>query len=424
MALLAERVRLLENSSIRRMFDEAARRPDAANLTLGQPDFDALPATRSAALRHLRSAEPASHGAGLLSLRRAVSVKLRERNGIPAKPDTVLITPGVTAGIQLLCLALFQPGDEVLVPDPYFAVYPHALRLAGATSVPVDTYPDFCPRASALRRHLTERTKAVILNSPNNPTGAVYPERELKRIARFAGANGLLVVSDEIYEPFVFEGKHASIGAYHEDTLTLNGFSKSAGVPGWRIGYAAGPPAVISGMRRLQELTCMRIPAFAQKAMVTSLAESCAQHAERYRMRRNHLWRALSGMYKLMRPRGAFYAFPEAPGGNGDEFALHALDEGVVVVPGSAFSARNTHFRISFSGIDLAAGIEALRRLSAKNVEEPLGRIADNPRHDGETSRNADDKAAEMTPDRGFAANHLYTRKRREVPWRTSGRGR
>ncbi|MBS3165284.1 pyridoxal phosphate-dependent aminotransferase [Candidatus Woesearchaeota archaeon] len=368
---LASRMDHIHSSGIRRVFDLAAKLKDPANLSIGQPDFPPPKQVLDAAADAIRGGFSAyTQTQGILELRQAVARKLKERNGIAADPENVLITSGVMGGITLAFTALIDPGDEFMMTDPFFLAYPHLVRLMEGVPVEVDTYPSFLPDIGRLKKALTERTKALVLNSPANPTGAVYPRSLVKKLAAFASSNDLLVISDEIYERFLYEGEHVSIGSLHEKTLTLNGFSKSHAVPGWRVGYATGPEELIAAMKKLQQYTFVCAPSFAQKALASTMDADIWEHVKHYREKRDRLCRELKG-FRFTKPEGAFYLFPEAPGGDASAFVERAIQRGVLVIPGNVFSHRDTHFRISFAAPDreIERGIAVLRELAQARAE-------------------------------------------------------
>ena len=365
--LIAKRMSKMESSGIRRIFDLAAKLKNPCNLSIGQPDFDTPEPVKQEAIKWIQAGfNKYTQTQGITELREEVAKKLRERNGITADAERVLITSGVMGGFYLACCVLFDPGDEVMMLDPYFVAYKQIVSLMGGRPVCVNTYPDFHPKAAAIKKAITEKTKAIIINSPNNPTGHVYRREDIKRIVEIAERNDILVISDEVYEPFVYAGEHVSPGSLSENVLTLNGFSKTASITGWRIGYAAGPAAIMEEMKKLQQYSFVCAPSFAQKAMVSTMDVDISAHIGRYRQRRDRLYDELHSLYPMKKPEGAFYLFPEARGESGAAFVEKAISKELLVIPGNAFSERDTHFRISYAAPEaqIERGIAILKELA------------------------------------------------------------
>jgi aspartate aminotransferase/aminotransferase len=212
---------------------------------------------------------------------------------------------------------------------------------------------------------ITKKTKLLVINNPSNPTGALLPPHVLREIAELAEKKGVLILSDEIYEFFSYDHDFVSMGALSGDALILGGFSKAFGVPGWRVGYAAGRSKIIREMIKLQQYSFVCAPSVLQYGLLGALNIDMSSYLEDYRNKRDFICGELDGRYSFIKPGGAFYLFPEAPGGNGDEFAGEAIRKNLLIVPGSVFSEKNTHFRISFAASyeTLNRGIEALKAL-------------------------------------------------------------
>jgi aspartate aminotransferase/aminotransferase len=223
---------------------------DPINLSIGQPDFDVPDAVKDAAVRAIREGRNKyTVTQGIPGLHEALRARMNAEKGFD--PDGVLVTSGVSGALILAVLVLVNEGDEVLIPDPYFVMYKHLVNLSGGKPVFVDTYPDFKLTAERLREHVTDRTKLILLNTPANPTGALVDNAELPKIAELAGERDLLVISDEIYDSFAYDGRVKSIGALYPKTLVMGGFSKSHAMTGWRLGYVTGPGAIIQEMAKL-----------------------------------------------------------------------------------------------------------------------------------------------------------------------------
>ncbi|MDP3980029.1 MAG: aminotransferase class I/II-fold pyridoxal phosphate-dependent enzyme, partial [Chlamydiota bacterium] len=248
---------------------------------------------------------------------------------------------------------------------PYFVMYKHLAKLLGAKPVFVDTYPDFQISAEKIEPLIGPRTKMIVLNSPSNPTGAVIRENALKDIAILAKQKNILVLSDEIYDAFSYDRPCPSIARYLDNTLLLSGFSKTYAMTGWRIGYAAGPSSVIQAMTKLQQYTFVCAPSIAQKMALEALKTDITSYIDDYRTKRDLIYHGLKDHFNVVKPEGAFYVFPEAPGRNAEAFVNKAIANNVLIIPGNVFSEKNTHFRISFAadhdtiqkGIDILINI-------------------------------------------------------------------
>jgi aspartate/methionine/tyrosine aminotransferase len=365
---LSERVRAIEGSGIRRVFDLGAALRDPINFSIGQPDFAVPEEVRDAAKRAIDQGwNRYTPTQGIGPLREKVAQKLRQENGVEADPDTVLITSGSSGGIFLAFGCLLNPGDEIIIPDPYFVMYTQLAAFFGARPVLIDTYPTFQLDPDRVRAAITPRTKAILVNSPNNPTGAVYPESTLREIAAIAERNGVIVISDEVYEPFTYDGiRHFSVGSAYPDTITLNAFSKSHALTGWRIGYASGPAAIIEKFKELQQYTFVCAPSFAQVAAITALAIGPSDEVQAYARRRDLIYDGLRESFEVTRPQGAFYIMPRVAATDATAFVERAIANNVLLIPGSVFSTRTTHVRLSFATSEeqIERGVEVLRELA------------------------------------------------------------
>ena len=364
--MIAKRMGRVESSGIRKVFDLAARLKDPVDLSIGQPDFETPDPVKREAIKWINAGfNKYTQTQGIRELREAVAKRFKEKNDITTDSERVLITSGVMGGFYLACCVLCNPGDEFIMPDPYFVAYKHIIRLMGGKPVYVDTYPDFHPKPADIKKAITDKTKAIVLNSPNNPTGHVYPRSVLSKIAGIAERNEILIISDEIYEPYVYQGEHVSPGSMYDGVLTLNGFSKSCSITGWRIGYATGPQEIMNEMKKLQQYSFICAPSFAQKAMVKNMDVDISHYIERYKHQRDFLYKELKKHYPMPRPEGAFYLFPKAPGGTGTEFVQKAIENNLLVIPGNVFSEKDTHFRISYAAPDeqVKRAVEILNKL-------------------------------------------------------------
>jgi aspartate aminotransferase/aminotransferase len=346
---LSKRARAFQTSGIRKIFDLASNLKDPYNFSIGQPDFGPTEAVNEKTIEAIRAGKSGyTVTQGIPELRAKIAEKLKRENDIhPDTTEEILVTPGVSAGMFLALAAVIDPGDEVIIPDPYFAEYPTLVEFLGGIPVYLDTYPDFELDARKLEGLVNSKTKAIIINSPNNPTGAVYPENTLRDVAYAAGKNDVLVISDEIYEKFVYGVPHFSIGSTYKNTVTLQGLSKSGGMPGWRLAWATGPRVIIDKMKEMQQYTFVCAPTLVQYGALAAFDDTLANHVAEYEKRRDLIIGTLSKKFNVVVPHGAFYVMAEV--GDGDRFAEWALARNVLLVPGSAFSRKNSHARLSYA---------------------------------------------------------------------------
>jgi aspartate aminotransferase/aminotransferase len=362
--LISDRLGNIKPSGVRRIFDLARQMKNPINLSIGEPDFDIPGPLKEEGIEWIRKGfNKYTPTQGIPELREKVALHLKKKG---VQFEEVMVTAGVTGGLLLASLALINPGDEVIIPDPFFVMYEYQVLLMGGVPIFVDTYPDFRLREEEFVKNISEKTKFIIINSPNNPTGAVYPKEDLEKIVRIARERDLLVLSDDIYDNFVFDAAFCpSVGQLYEKTLTFGGFSKGWAMTGWRLGYVAGPKEILQQMITLQQYTFSSINSFAQKAAVKALDFDVTEYIREYKRKRDLIYEGLKEKYNVQKPQGAFYIFPEIPGGDGGAFVEKAIQNNVFVVPGSVFSKRNTHVRISFAASEetLLKGIEVLNRI-------------------------------------------------------------
>ena len=356
----------LDSSGIRKVFDLAQKMQNPVNLSIGQPDFDVPEEVKTEAVKAINGgANKYTVTQGIPELCDALLKRLQTKRGVHA--EGIMIASGVSGALTLAFMALINPDDEVLIPDPAFVSYKHLTNFCGGKPVFIDTYPDFTLTAARIQPHITKKTKLLVINSPANPTGAVCATRELREIADLARKNNLLVISDEIYHDYDYNGEFDSIGKYYDKALILDGFSKSFAVTGWRMGYAAGPADIIGEMIKLQQYTFVCAPSFAQYALSRTLNTDLSAYLARYKKKRDLMYEGLKDKYHLVKPGGAFYFFPQTPWGTDEEFAAAAIQKNLLIIPGSVFSERRTHFRLSYAASDetLQRGIDILNSLAS-----------------------------------------------------------
>ncbi len=363
---LADRTRLYDASGIRKVFDLGAKLTDPINLSIGQPDFETPEPVRRAAIEAIKGRKNGyALSQGIPVLRQKLQAEVDREFGHADRE--LFVTSGTSGGIMLAMLVLLNPGEEVIVFDPYFVMYDALAAVAGAKVVYFDTYPDFRIDLDRVAAAITPRTKMIVFNSPANPTGAVASEAEVRGIAQLTAEKNVVLLSDEIYRHFCYDGSFISPAKYNPQTLVVDGFSKTYAIPGWRLGFAHGPAAIIQEMIKLQQYSFVCAPQPAQWAGAAALDVDVQPYIDSYRRKRDMLVDGLRDLYDLTVPGGAFYLFPRLPWGGGMEFVARGIEKHqLLVIPGSVFSRRDTHFRISYAASDavLARGIEALRKLA------------------------------------------------------------
>jgi aspartate/methionine/tyrosine aminotransferase len=362
---IADRMHHIESSGIRKVFELARSLKDPVNLSIGQPHFDVPEPIKAAACAAIdQGYNGYTVTQGIPELRAKIMTDLRQT--YPHPDREVMITSGTSGGILLALFCTVNPGDEVIVFDPYFVMYPHLITLAGGRAVLIDTYPHFAIDLNKVRAALTPRTKAIIVNSPANPTGMVFARDALHDLADLARDHDLLLFSDEIYRVFCYDTPYASPAEFNEQVVVFDGFSKAYGMTGWRLGYAHGPKRVIEEMIKLQQFSFVCAPSMVQHAGVTAWDYDVSAFADDYRRKRDFMFEGLRSRFELTKPGGAFYLFPQTPWGTGSEFVAEAIRNNLLIIPGNVFSSRDTHFRISYAADDrtLERGIEILNRLA------------------------------------------------------------
>ncbi len=365
--MISQRVKNIKESGIRKVFELSANnKGDLIDFSIGQPHFNTPERLKKAigesVFNDFNKYAPTK---GFLNLRKKISVKLKKENNILAKPENIIVTLGVSGGIFLAIATLFNRGDEVILPDPYFVLYDQFFRFFGVKVVYWSTYPDFHLKNDKLEKLITSKTKAVIINSPNNPTGAVYEEDEIRELLKIAKKNELFIISDEVYEKFDYDKKFFSPGGIYNKTITLNGFSKSHLITGWRVGYVHAENKIISAMNKLQQYTFVCAPSPAQMAIKNEWNLDLSSYVGEYKINRDYLVENLNPSLKLNIPEGAYYAFIKKPRNHYD-FIKKLIKNNVLVVPGEVFSRKKDYFRLSFA-VDLATlkkGIKIINKIS------------------------------------------------------------
>lgn len=389
---LSERIENLEESATLAMAAKArelkAKGIDVINLSLGEPDFKTPDHIREAAKRAIDEGKYFGYPpvAGYQDFREAIAAKLNKENNIPAKAENIIVSNGAKQSIANACLALFNPGDEVIVFSPYWVSYSALIQLSEASPVLLkgSLENDFKVSAQQLAQTITSKTRGIIFSSPCNPTGSVFSKEELEAIAKVVlQYPNILVIADEIYEHINFTGKHfsiASIPGMFERTITVNGFAKGFAMTGWRVGYIAAPKWIADGCNKVQGQLTSANCSIAQRAALAAISEDLSptfKMVEEYKLRRELVYELLKEIpgIKANLPEGAFYFFPDVSSyfgktdgkmaiKNDDDFCLYILDKvAVSLVPGSAFGDEKC-IRLSYAA-SLSELKEALKRIKS-----------------------------------------------------------
>ena len=376
-SFISERTNKLSPSGIRKFFDLLMSMDDVISLGIGEPDYATPWHISEAAVRSLeRGLTMYTSNSGLLELREETARYMNGKYGVSYEPEgEILITVGVSEAMDLVMRAVLNPGDEVIMPEPYYVAYPSCVILAGGTPVLVSTRQEdgFEIDPKEIEKNITPRTKAVFLGYPSNPTGGVMPRQKLQAIADLAEKHNLLVISDEIYARLTYGAEHtcfSSLPGARERTVLLSGFSKAWAMTGWRVGFAMAPREIIAAMTKIHQYTIMSAPTMAQVAALEALKTGEPDVREMvadYNRRRLVIVKGLNDIgLPCHEPKGAFYAFPNitSTGMDSETFSEELLkEEKVAVVPGSAFGKSGEgHVRCCYA-------------TSMPEIEEALNRI-------------------------------------------------
>jgi aminotransferase len=374
---VSDRVSQTPPSGIRKFFDIAATMKDVISLGIGEPDFVTPDPILQAGIASLQRGETSyTSNSGTIELRTALSQHLNRKYRVLYDPEKeILVTVGVSEALYLAMTAVLNPGEEVIIPEPCFVSYAPEVSFAGGIPVAVSTHvqDDFQVTAETIAAAISDKTKAILLGYPNNPTGAVMTRDIMAEIAAVAEQHDLLIISDEIYDQLVYGVEHTcvpSLPGMRDRTILLGGFSKDYAMTGWRIGYACANPDLLAALRKVHQYTIMSAPTTAQAAAVVALGQG-GDHVERMRREYDRRRRLIVDGFNTLgldcfEPRGAFYAFPSvaASGMSSDAFAWTLLEEEeVAVVPGEAFGQSGQGF------------VRAAYAQSYEKIEEALNRI-------------------------------------------------
>jgi len=362
---IADRMRLIDASGIRKVFDLAATMKSPINLSIGQPHFDTPEPIKQAMHAAVDNGKNAySQTQGIKPLLELIQGSVADE--FHHADRQAFVTSGTSGGLMLALSVLVNPGDEVICFDPWFVMYKHLTTLAGGKTVLIDTYPDFQIDLNKVRDAITPKTKVILVNSPSNPTGAVATAAELQGLAELCREKDIALLSDEIYKAFCYDGPFVSPATWNDQTIVIDGFSKSHSMTGWRIGWAHGPQHIIQEMIKLQQFSFVCSPHPVQWAGVAAWNFDISDRVDEYRQKRDFMVNELKHDFEIHGGGGAFYLFLKAPWGTGTEFVTEAIRNELLIIPGNVFSSRDTHFRISYAAGEetLARGAEILRKLA------------------------------------------------------------
>jgi aspartate/methionine/tyrosine aminotransferase len=378
-AMISARARAIDVSGIRRVFELGAKLANPIDFSIGQPHFavpDPVKEATIAAIREDRNGYTLTQGDPVL--REAIARHLAADVGwtCPSDDLALMVSSGTSGALLLAFLATLNPGDEVIIPDPFFVIYPALGGVAGAKVVFCDTYPDFRMTAERVEPLITPRTKLLLVNSPGNPSGVVLSGRELRDLVDLCEARGVMIVTDEIYDKFTYsdaleDGRCPSPARFTRQMILVRGFGKTYGCTGWRMGYAAGPPPVIQQMAKLQQYTFVCAPSMAQRGLARALGLDVSANVAAYEAKRDLVERVLGPVADMAHPGGAFYAFIKVPtevAAGATEFVERAIERNVLLIPGCVFSSRDTHLRLSYAVPDesLETGLRILAEMLAR----------------------------------------------------------
>ncbi|MBU0684610.1 MAG: pyridoxal phosphate-dependent aminotransferase [Thermoplasmatota archaeon] len=373
--MFPERVSSLKVSGIRKLFEAAP--PGSINLGLGEPDIqppnEMIKAFCDALHKGYNKYGPS---AGIKELREAIAAYLRQYRR-DVSYENIIVTAGATEGMRIACETILGDGDEALVPNPGFIIYGPDVRLAGAKPVEYSLLQrnGYLPDIEEIKSLITPRTKAIIVNSPSNPLGTVFPKETVKALSELAKDNKLYILSDEVYDNYVYEGEHLSFARFHNDTIIVQSFSKSLAATGWRIGYVATSKEIVQQLSKVQYYTLACPPTATQYGVLEGLKildrfqETVLQE---FRMRREIAMEKLSEIpsFTTAPVNGAFYVFPRfSQKISSEKFALKILDRGVICAPGSSFGSHGEgHMRFSYANSrdNIAKGLEVVKDVAAQ----------------------------------------------------------
>lgn len=349
----AKRTSTIELSQIRKMFE--VTNPNAINLGIGEPDFNVPENIKLAMEQSIKNNETHyTPNKGYIELREAITQKFKKDNNINTNPENIIVTAGASEALYMCAQAFIEKNDEVILPDPSFLSYEACIKLADGKVVGVncEMENEFKLKAEDVQEKINKNTKAVILNSPSNPTGAVMDKEDIKAIADLSMDHDFLIISDEIYEKIIYDKKHYSPAAYSDNVITINGFSKTYAMTGLRIGYLNAKEEYLEELLKIHQYNIACANSTAQRGAYEALTgpqDTVNKMVNEFKKRRDLIVSRLNEMgYETVNAQGAFYVFPKIE--NPEEFVKKSAEEGVITVPGAAFGQNGkNHVRMSYA---------------------------------------------------------------------------
>ncbi|WP_296892777.1 pyridoxal phosphate-dependent aminotransferase [uncultured Methanobrevibacter sp.] len=348
----ASRTNSIELSQIRKMFE--ITNPDAINLGIGEPDFN-VPENIKQAMKNSIDDNDTHYtpNKGYIELREAIADKFKKDNGIETNPDNIIVTVGASEALYMCAQAFIESGDEVILPNPSFLSYEACIKLSNGKIIPVDCKMEneFKLKADDVLEKITKNTKAIMLNSPSNPTGAVMEKEDIKAIADLSMDHDFLIISDEIYEKIIYDKKHYSPAKYSDNVITLNGFSKTYAMTGLRIGYLTANEDYTEELLKIHQYNIACASTVSQRGAYEALTgpqDEVTKMVNEFKNRRDLIVKRLNEMgYETVNAEGAFYVFPKI---EDEDFVQKAAEAGVITVPGAAFGSNGqNHVRMSYA---------------------------------------------------------------------------
>ena len=348
----ASRTNSIELSQIRKMFE--VTNPNAINLGIGEPDFNVPEHIKEAMKKSIDDNDTHyTPNKGYIELREEIVKKFKTDNNIKTNPENIIVTVGASEALYLCAQAFIEKGDEVILPNPSFLSYEACINLSNGKTIPVDCKMEneFKLKVEDVQDKITKNTKAIILNSPSNPTGEVMEKEDIKAIADLSMDNDFIIISDEIYEKIIYNKKHYSPGAYSDNVITLNGFSKTYAMTGLRIGYLTANENFCEELLKIHQYNIACASTTSQRgayAALTGPQDAAEKMIKEFQKRRDLIVSRLNQMgYETVNAEGAFYVFPKIEDEN---FVIKAADAGVITVPGAAFGSNGAkHVRMSYA---------------------------------------------------------------------------
>lgn len=367
---IAQRINNFDSKIFQEVFRLKQSLSNPIDLSIGVPEGATPQYIKDAGIRAINENRTMYTSAnGIPELRAAIARKLQSENNIQVDAAQVSVVPGLTTGLLIVFLAMLNPKDEVIIMDPSYPPYIHLVGLAEGVVKQVPTNPDFQLDLEAIEATITPKTRLILINSPNNPTGAVYSKESLIKLAKLAEKHNITIISDEMYESFLYEGEHFSIGSIYPNTITMNGFSKSYAMTGWRMGYVAGPTEIIQAINQLLQYVVFSSTSISQYAALEALsrpAPSRTSYAEKRRVILDELRRAGLTVHGS---DGAYYTYFEVPKGMTDmEFIEQAVARNLILIPGRAFSQQETFVRLSYGGSieEVKKGLDIISNITSR----------------------------------------------------------